>query len=882
MAIEISLRRTLLASALGGVLAPTGGALAQIPQTPSSGVVTRTSNPQLSGPTNGGSPGNGTPGGAGTPASGANLEPAAPTIHVDRIRKIYQALLQREKDVPTSVTEIGEKQIQQVGQVGTIQSVLTQAPSVNSYQQGIGQNSPEITIRGDKDSELGSTLDDIPIQSLITGGSAGSFVGQSSGYATTGEIGSVNIYPGVTTPDNQGFNALGGTIAYQSKKPTADRNFELEGGVGSFNLSHAGFEANSGALGGTDGLRLFLHYDQSYNGGYQDYTPSRYREMLFAADKPYDGGLSHVTATVTYNTGYTYSTARNPVPINLLHEFGGFWNYPRNETFNQLQNQFLFADFGDETYINSHLIVSAKLFYEREDDSNVEYQVGTDESLSNPYPNPSSPFFFGDILNSPSLTPAVRAGIITYNPGAVFGLQQRATGILGPYLPTQGPFAINGQTSSTTLTTTQTFGLRPRLNVFLPYNTITIGGLAARADESQNEFVYGSPNMPLQYGYNDVGGEGNNFGTYPGGQHRTILDIYAQDKIDILHNRLHLQPGATIQSAITSFDAAYSTATVSPAFPNGTGYSINTFTKAFLPFFGASYDITKQLNIYGSYGRYSLFAPSNTYGPTVNAQNQIVAAPSPGPENISDYEGGIRYDSPRLLLNADYYYEKLDHEIGFFQNFSTGQTIHGNPGSSEFKGVELNGTWKLTHDWSVFGTGSWNLAKYLATWNAPVSPQDGQFGFAFKDSPYSSVPEWLANFGFEYQHTHVLVPNDNLDIRAYGHYVGEEYTTADIPGLPGNTNPITAAATYTFTHYKQPAYTTFNLLATYDLPIRHSYVKGLTFAFNAQNIFNLYYYQYFFQQVGPPLGYFVFNSANFASAVPGIPANVTFDVAARF
>ena len=887
MRTRFSFKRSLLvASALGGVSLPVAS-FAQntlaIPPTPNAGQVTNTSNPTLppGNPSNGSSPGNGSPGSTQTPNAGGNLEPAAATIQVERIRKVYQQLLQREKDIPTSVTEIGAKQIQQVGQVGSIQQVLTQAPSVNSYQQGIGQNSPEITIRGDKDSELASSLDDIPIQSLITGGSAGSLVGQASGFVTTDEIGSVNVYPGIAAPDNQGFNALGGTVAYQSKKPTADRNFELEGGVGSFNLWHGGFEANSGALGGPEGLRVLLHYDQSYNGGYQDYTPSRYRSMLFSADKPYDGGLSHVTTTVIYNTGFTYSTARFPVPVNLLNEFGSYWNFPRSQTYNKLQNQFLFADVGDETYVNSHLIVSAKLFYEREDDNNVEFQSGDQISINNPYPNPSSPFFFADLATSPTLQPAYSAGYLSYQPGQVFGFQQRDAGFLAPFIPA-GPYAINGQTASTVLTTTQTFGLRPRINVFLPHNTITIGGLAARADESQNGYVYGSGDMPTRFGYNDYGDEGGNFGTYPGGQHRTILDAYAQDKIDLFHNTLHLQPGATLQTAITSFDAEYSTATVTPQFPNGTGYSINTYTKAFLPYFGASYDITKRINIYGSYGRYSLFAPSNTYGPTVNSANQIVAAPSPGPENIHDYEGGIRYDSPTILANVDYYYEKLDNEIGFFQDFNTGQTVHGNPGSSEFKGVELNGTWRITPDWSVFVTGSWNLAKYLATWSAMVTPQDGQFGFAFRDTPYSSVPEWLANFGFEYQHTRVLVPADHVDIRAYGHYVGEQYTTFDIPGFPGNQNVMTAGATTTDTNYKQPAYTTFNLLAQYDLPVHHSYVKDLSFVLNAQNIFNLKYYQYFYQQIGPPLGYGIYGGNSFSTAVPGIPVNITFDVAAKF
>ena len=891
MRIDFSFRRSLLvASALGGVLVPVAS-LAQIETipNPSAPAVTHNANPATTGPYNGNSPGTGTPASTETPNQ-TNLEPVQPAIQVERIRKVYQQLLQKEKDIPTSVTELGAKQVQQNGQVGTIQSLLTQAPSVNSYQQGVGQNSPELTIRGVNDSLLASSLDDVPIQSLLLGGTAGSFVGQASSFVTNDEIGGVNIYPGIAAPDNQGFNALGGTIAYDLKKPTADRNFELEGGVGSFNLSHAGFEANSGALGGPDGLRLFLHYDQSYNGGYQDYTPSRYRDMLFSADKPYDGGLSHLTMNVTYNTGFTYSTARNPAPVNLLNEFGSYWYYPHSETYNQLSNQFLFADVGDETYINSHLIASVKLFYEREADDNFEYQRASDISPLNPYPNPSSPFFFNDILNSGTLQGARSAGYLSYNP-AVYGLtsfnlpssnyfaQGIAAGIVPP-----GPYAINGQNAQDSTDLVQTFGIRPRLNIFLPYNNITIGGLAARSDDNgnaTNTFVGPGTGFADTFGFNSEGASG----TYPGGEHRTVLDVYAQDKIDVLHNTLHFQPGFTIQSAISSYDAEYDGST-------GGGFSANVFNKAFLPYFGASYDITKHLNLYGSYGRYSLFAPLNTYSPDVNAQNQVIGNPAPNPENLTDYEGGIRYDSSKLLINVDYYYERATNLIGFFQNFSTGQTSHGNPGAEEFKGFELNGTWKITPDWSVFGTGSFTLAKYLSVplsqqvipgcqcYLATVTPQDGQFGLAFGDTPLSTVPVWLANFGFEYQHTHTFVPNDHVDVRVYGHYVGEQNITQDNAGYPGNPNPLTEGATET-SPYKQPAFTVFNLLAQYDLPIHQGYLKDLSFALNVQNLFDLKYYQYEYLQIGT-FGYGLYGGQQFKTAVPGIPVNVTFDVAAKF
>ena len=124
------------------------------------------------------------------------------------------------------------------------------------------------------------------------------------------------------------------------------------------------------------------------------------------------------------------------------------------------------------------------------------------------------------------------------------------------------------------------------------------------------------------------------------------------------------------------------------------------------------------------------------------------------------------------------------------------------------------------------------------------------------------------------------MPNDHLDVRAYGHYVGEQYTTYDILGYPTNTNPVTAGATTTNTNYKLPAYTTFNLLATYDFPLKRAYIRDLTFTANIQNLFNLHYDQYYFQSLGAFQG--VYGGPDFATSIPGIPFNITFDVAAKF
>ena len=85
------------------------------------------------------------------------------------IVKAQQRLL-KEKNSPSAVTELGERQIQQVGISGSPQTLLRQAPSIYVYQQGIGDSAPELTIRGARGLETATTLDDVPTQDLLAPG----------------------------------------------------------------------------------------------------------------------------------------------------------------------------------------------------------------------------------------------------------------------------------------------------------------------------------------------------------------------------------------------------------------------------------------------------------------------------------------------------------------------------------------------------------------------------------------------------------------------------------------------------------------------------------------------------------------------------------------
>src|ERR1700691_1542282 len=78
-----------------------------------------------------------------------------------------QRRLLREKNSPSAVTELGTAQIAATGLSGSPSSLLRQAPSVFVYQQGLGDNAPELTVRGLRGLEIATTLDGIPTQDLL-------------------------------------------------------------------------------------------------------------------------------------------------------------------------------------------------------------------------------------------------------------------------------------------------------------------------------------------------------------------------------------------------------------------------------------------------------------------------------------------------------------------------------------------------------------------------------------------------------------------------------------------------------------------------------------------------------------------------------------------
>ncbi len=800
-----------------------------------------------------------TPGGA-TSSGNAQTDAiqAGSTVNIDTVQKTYRELLLKEKNVASAVSEVGQAEIQSTGQLGSVQSLLKQTPSVNSYQVGVGQNTPELTVRGVRYSELSTTLDGIPINDLLSGGQGG-FLSNNIGNAVTiGQVSSVNVYPGTAPVDVQGFGTNGGTIAYQTLKPTPKPFLEVTGGVGSFNFDEYGITVNTGAIPGTDGLMALLRYDRSENSGFVQNTQSRYRDFSASFDKPYNDGTSHVTLDVLYNTGQGYLLP-SPVPTDFITNYGYFYNLPHSETQYREDNTFLTAILGDETYINEHLILSGKLFYVGTTDKTSVSVNPNIISNSYPYqPNFQVPFYsigpVGPTASALLGSPYYRPGVFTYDPliNAPAGSD-----------PTNSDSYKYGESAQVAYSGTNTYGIAPKANIFLPYNNITIGGLFVKEEAPALGAYIGGPGLDFAQvnGYNSY--------VYPaGGANRTVYQGYAQDRIDLIHNTLHLEPGAAWEGVLTTNDVPYPTAFGVTSQP---GYMLQNYDKAFEPYLGGSYDLPYHSVIYASYGRSASFPQLQDYtlgssGSTNAPHNTILHA----------YEAGIRYDTPRLYLNLDYFYQKTTSAVGFYANYLTSQFLYSNTGANQYRGVEATAQYRVTPALQVFGNGSYNDAQYLNNYAASTTPFNDQFGYGFKDTHLSSIPSWLFNIGASYE-------KGPISLRLWDQYTGPQYTTINLSANPAiQPNPQLEAATVTNPGYRLPEFNTVNFLGSYTMPINSGFgLKSLKFTINAQNIFNMHYFAYRYLANFSYAGVYSDNHY-YTSAQAGPPASVIFNVTARF
>jgi len=866
----------------------------------------------------------------------------APAPQTEQIRVKEKRLLLKAQNSPSAATELGSRQIATAGIAGNTASLLRQAPSIYEYQYGLGDSTPEYSIRGVRGLESAETLDGIPMQDLLAPGisAIADNLGNSIGnYFELNQIRGVTIYPGIAYPDQNTFGTIGGTIAFDSKRPGDQPSLDVTGSVGSFQTWREGFEFNTGALDGPLGSgdnapRALISYENLQSAGFIDYLGTRENNFEAAFDKPYDDGLSKLQATILFNTGAGY-VENEPVPLPYLDRNGMFSNFPTSENFGTQSNRYLTLILKNDTYINDNLLLGLSGFYRHNDNRLETYgspavtpPIGdyNPASVGTAYPFIDTPagFGYGGLFGPGNLL--YKPGVYTYNPLAAYppGSPACPKSYVAEYAAV-GQVAPCGLNAQLNVGSSDTYGVQPRATVFLPEywgveNTLKFGGLFAKeTSPTPRSYFGGTPNVPQTPQNLDTTFGGAAEGGFDGGTQRTILQTYVQDKVDLLDNTMHITPGVTLEGSFSSFRQS---AIFNFAAGGFTPYKATKWDRDYLPFLNISFDFDKLLpaaaglSVYGSTGQSALFAPVSNFGPNGNGE-------PPNASIVHLYEGGVRYDTSKLLLAVDYFYQKIDRDFSYFTNVSpplTGESLYSDVGQREFKGVEGAAQWQVTPELQLFGNFSHVLAKYLTNYFTYVTVAEDQYGIAFKGAPIAGVPNWLSTFGLDWSRKHAMVDGDAFDLRFGATYTGQQAITYNLmgnspaptfPGLPPaigvctvqsaqSANPPPACtrfaelagATVYDPHQALPPFAVFNLDMTYTLPTPWLMpLKDMKFDLNVQNLFDQRYFQYYYVQISPgpcpatpsnPVASPFGCGPNFAQGVPGQPFSVFLTATAHF
>jgi iron complex outermembrane receptor protein len=154
-----------------------------------------------------------------------------------------------------------------------------------------------------------------------------------------------------------------------------------------------------------------------------------------------------------------------------------------------------------------------------------------------------------------------------------------------------------------------------------------------------------------------------------------------------------------------------------------------------------------------------------------------------------------------------------------------------------------------------------------------VTLQNDQFGFAFKGTPLSNVPTYLANVAVDYD-------KGPFSAQLSGQYTGREFQTTDLLTPSDPTNPL-SGATITDIHNTNDPDFIMNFFASYDIPIHSHRLQSLKATFTALNFIDTHYFTYKYNSEIALNGEYSI-LPQYESGLIGPPRSLQLDLVAKF
>ncbi len=567
---------------------------------------------------------------------------------------------------------------------------------------------------------------------IVIPGTLSSFAPQTGAYFKAHDIGSVVVDRGPGTASTIGYATFGGTVAIRSKPPLDTFTVNPYASVGSFGTHLEGLQIDTGILPQLNGARGYADVQALDSGGYLTGTSTQQRNAFGKVEVNLG---EHTTATFVAmaNSSYTHTPiGATLAQIASLGANYGLNNDPRSQAFSEYNTDHYTTDF---EYIR------------------IKSELGDGWAIDET-PYTASYYHHGIVGLDPNGTTSNLTGTYYIN-----GVATRLANAV-PGRQVHSDFRDFGNILRVTKDTS--IG-QARAGFWFDYNSG--GNYRTNVVLSQANLIYARSATATPFDYN----------------YKTSLTTY-QPYIEYALTPLPglvITPGLKYTAVTRGLDATLNQTTKVPA-------QFNQTYDALQPSIEARYTFNPHLVGYAQLAQGFLAPPLGVLQTTKPQQLN--------PSQTTNYQIGGTWQREQVTLSVDGYYINFNNRI-------TSQTVGGtaiyfNGGGATYRGLEAEGTVRLTPGLSIYANGTVNDAVYNHT-----------------GVRVANTPEKTAAIG-------PLYDRDGFSALLIAKWIGAQFGQ-DVGTV--NSYPI-------------KSYATVDFAAGYTLPILNG--RKLDFRLNVNNIIN--------------------------------------------
>jgi len=547
-----------------------------------------------------------------------------------------------------------------------------------------------ISIRSFNQSQLGFTLDDVPLGDMTYGNHNGLHISR----AIAGEnVGGVELAQGAGALDTASANNLGGALKYVSRAPAAEFGGQVAATAGSDNTYRGFVRLDSGEL--PTGLRSYISYSYNTADKWKGDGKQKHQQVNFKAVQPIGEG----TLTGWLNWSKRRENDYQDMSLEMLDRLGSNWDNISGD-WDLIVRIAEIANNRGETGVTPAHPELGKTY------------PGAIVSADDAYYNASG--LRDDLVGA--VTFDMPVGEFFKFRTTLYGHNDEGQGLWGtPYVasPNYGQAGATTNDAPISIRTTEydlsRYGLIGSGTLELGAHSINAGVWYEDNEFNQARRYYGLNRSAPQRSFLDM--QSNPFRTdWEYDFSTTTWQFHVQDTWKVTE-------ALTLNAGFKSLSVENEGRTV---FARTTSLEKNGTIKAeknFLPQVGVRYELNPDSELFAAYSRnMRAFPSSGTSGPFSTTKAGFDAIRTSLKPEISDtFEAGWRFRTADFQGVIAAYHVKFKNRLFAVP---VGSGIVGNPsalsnvGGVTAKGFEAVGTWNFAENWSLFGSYAYNDSTY--------------------------------------------------------------------------------------------------------------------------------------------------------------------------